>query len=671
MRILGHRMALMAMLATWPIFAQGPGSGVQLTDMDRSVRPQDDFFAYANGTWLRETQIPADRSRYGVDSLMEERSMLRRRALAEAARSASDPEARKVGDLYASFMDEAAIEARGIHALDAELHRIEAIKDPRDLAPAMARLDRIGVPVPLGGYVEPDSKNPGRYAFWITQGGLGLPDRDYYDSDDAKLAGMREQYRSHIRAMLTLARLDHADRRADAIFALETRIAAIEWKTVDRRDPRKSYNPRTPAELEHLAPAIAWKRFFAEEHLPHALPVLIARQPDYLAHLSEEVRATPLPVWKDYLRYRLLAATAPYLSHPFAEAEFAFSEGVLHGTPAMPERWKRGVELVDQLMGEAGGKMYVARYFPPEARIRAEQMVQTLLAVYRDSLGKVDWMGPATRAEAQAKLAALTIKIGYPDHWRDYGALSIASDDLVGNVQRAQAFEADRKRAQTAGPVDRAEWSMTVPTVDAYYEAGRNEMALPAGILQPPLFDPSADDAYNYGSTGATIGHEISHGFDSRGSRYDAKGDLRDWWTPDDRRAYDARTDLLVREFDGFEPIPGYHVNGTLTLPENIADLAGLEIAHAAYLRSLNGGQPPVIDGLTGDQRFFLGYAQSYLGKRRDELLIAQLKSNPHPPERYRVNGLVAHLQAFYDAFQVGPGDRMYIPPEQRAVLWR
>jgi predicted metalloendopeptidase len=535
----------------------------------------------------------------------------------------------------------------------------------------MAHLDRLDVPVPLGGYVDPDVHDPGHYAFWLSQGGLGLPDRDYYLSGEAKLAEIRTAYRRHLVKMLSLAGLPEADKRAEAILSLETRIAAIEWKAVDRRDPGKTYNPRGLAELARMMPAVDWKAYFAEQHLPARLPVVIAREPDYFTALSGLFETTPLPVWKDYLRLRLLSAAAPYLPKALAEEEFAFAEGVLHGTPVMPERWKRGCELIDQLLGEAGGKLYVERYFPPESRRRAGELVHNLLAAYEDGIRSADWMGGATRAEALAKLAALRVKIGYPDHWRDYGALVISPADLLGNVLRAKAFEADRKRAQTAGPVDRDEWSMTAPTVDAYYEPGRNEIALPAGILQPPLFDPEADDAYNYGSTGATIGHEISHGFDNRGSRYDAKGDLRDWWTAEDRRAYEAQTVRIVRQFDKFEPIPGIHVDGALTLSENIADLAGLEIAHAAYRKSLDGREAPVIDGLTGEQRFFLGYAQSYLGKRREELLMAQLKSNPHPPERYRVNGLVAHMQAFYDAFGAGSGDGMYLPPEERAVLWK
>jgi predicted metalloendopeptidase len=567
-------------------------------------------------------------------------------------------------------MDEAGIERAGTKSLRDEMARIDHVRRVRDLSAVMAHLDLIGVTSPISSYVYPDARQASRYAFWIDEDGLGLPDRDYYLSQDAKLADVRTKYRAHIAAMLRLVGDAAAEKEADNILALETKFARLHWAAVDARDPQKTYNVVDPAGLRKMAPAIDWTAFIAGEGLPHPLPKTIVRESDYLHGVSALLATTPLPVWKEYLRFRLLSASAPYLPKAFVDEDFAFNQQTLQGTPSNAERWKRGCELVDRLLGEASGKLYVARYFPAESKARALAMVGTLIDTYAARIRGLNWMSPATKAEALAKLQSMQVKVGYPDHWRDYSGLRIASGDLLGNVFRAQAFENARKHAQLSGPVDRSEWEMTTPTVDAYYSPGTNEITFPAGILQPPLYDPAADNAYNYGSTGATIGHEISHAFDNRGSQYDSKGNLRNWWTPEDHQRYKAETDKLVREFDAFEPLPGLHVNGALTLPENVADMAGLAIAYKAYVASLHGHAPPVIDGLTGPQRFFIGYAQSYLGKRREGLLMAQLKNNPHAPEKYRVNGAVMNLDSFYQAFDVKPGDAMYIPPEKRVSLW-
>ncbi|MCI4592051.1 M13 family metallopeptidase [Sphingobium sp. BYY-5] len=646
-------------------------SGVILQNMDPSVSPRADLFDYANGGWLRTVPIPADRSSYGVQQIMIDQSRSRLRAIAEAARTAGDPEARKVGALYASFMDESRIERAGIRPLQPELARIDAISNRHELASIMGRLDRIGMIVPISTYVAPDARDAQHYALWLSQNDLGLPGKDYYLSDGATYVDKRAKYRAHVEAMLSLAGDVAAPRHADAILSLETAIARLQWIPVDRRDPDKTYNPKLLAELNLLAPRFDWVAYFAASSLPPAASARsIARQPDYLAGVAGLTETVPLETWKAYFRYLLIAGTARYLPARFAAEDFAFNEAVLRGTKAQAERWKRGCELIDRLLGEATGKLYVARYFSPQAKANADLLVDNLFAAYRDHIQALDWMDPATKVQALAKLAAMNVKIGYPKGWRDYSALTIRPDDLIGNILRAQQFDYDRQHRRVGALVDREEWQMTVSTPDAYYSPQTNEIAFPAAILQPPLFDPEADDAFNYGSTGATIGHEMSHGFDNRGSRFDAAGNLRDWWTPADHVRYAARTALLVRQFDGFEPLPGEHVDGRLVLSENIADLAGLSIAWQAYLRTLQGRTPPVIDGLTGAQRFFLGYAQSYMGKRRDEAMLSLIKTNPHPPERYRVNGIVVHLPAFYAAFAVKPGDPMFLAEDQRAAIW-
>jgi putative endopeptidase len=647
-----------------------PISGIQTADMDKSVRPQDDLFQYANGTWLKNVPIPADRSSYGVDSLMVERSLLLQRDLIEAAQTASEAEARKVSDLYSSYMNEARVERLGTKPLRGELDRVAVLRRADEVPVLMAHLDRLGIGSPLAGIVRPDPKHSTQYAFSLSQGGLGLPDRDYYLSDDARLSGFRAKYREHVEKMLHLLGEAGPGTQADKILVLETAIAKIQWTRVANRDAQKTYNPETPAQLAQLAPAIDWQAYFTELGLTNPLPTLIVRQPDYLQGLSQLIQSTPIATWKSYFGYRLLSARAPYLPRVFVEEDFAFNEQVLKGTQQAPDRWKRGTRLVDRLMGEASGKLYVAKYFPPATKARIDELVRNLLKAYATSIDQLPWMSAATKVEAQAKLRKINVKVGYPDHWRDYSALLIVPDDLLGNLRRAQQFERNRKLAQLGGPIDRAEWNMSSPTVNAYYNPSMNEIVFPAGQLQPPTFDPAADDAFNYGSIGAVIGHEISHGFDDQGSQYDSDGNLRDWWTQEDHAKFKEKTELLIKEYDGFEPVPGFHVNGALTLGENIADIAGIEIAYKAYLASLNGRAAPVIDGMTADQRFYIGFAQSWLGKSRDESTIAQVKSDPHSPEKYRTNGVVIHMPTFYSAFAVTPADKMFIPPESRVTLW-
>jgi predicted metalloendopeptidase len=654
-----------AVLADSPLL-----SGIQTADMNKAVRAQSDFFEYANGAWLRKVQIPQDRSRYGVDVIMAEQSLVQLRELIEGARNSSDADARKVADLYDSFMDEARIEQQGVKPLQPELELIDAIKSADDIGPLMAQLERLGVATPIGIFVAQDAKQSTQYALWFSQGGLGLPDRDYYLSDDAKLLGFRTKYREHVAKMLTLLGDAHAGDEAARILALETAFAKIQWTRVANRDPQKTYNPQTLAQLKQLAPSIDWNSYLAKGGVPDTLPTMIVRQPDYLKGLSGLIKSTPLPTWKEYFRYQLLSGSAPYLTRALVDEDFAFTQGVLRDTPKNQERWKRGCELVDQLIGEASGKLYVAKYFPPKAKARVDDLVANLLKAYAQSVDQLSWMSEATKVEARAKLRKINVKIGYPRRWRDYSKLVISPTDLPGNVKRGVKFENDRKLAQLGGPIDRDEWQMTAPTVNAYYDPQLNEIVFPAGILQLPVFNPDAEGAFNYGATGATIGHEISHGFDDEGSQFDSDGNLRDWWTAEDHAKFKAKTDKLVAEYSRFEPVPGFHVNGELTLGENIADIAGIEIAYKAYIASLNGRAPPVIDGMSADQRFYIGYAQSWLSKTRDAALIELVKSNPHAPEKYRVNGVVVHMPSFYDAFAVKSGDKMYLRPEDRVTLW-
>lgn len=670
----GFLVTACAAILAVPAAAQGRSapvaSGIIAANIDAAVSPRRDLFEHANGTWLRTVAIPPDKVSYGVQQLMIDQVRFRQRSIAEAAIADRDPEARKVGALYASFMDERRIQSAGLAPLRAELTRIERIADRRDLARALGRLDRLGMTVPISTYVAPDAKDASRYALWLSQNDLSLPGREYYLEPGEEYRSKRAALRDHVAALLRLSGDAAARQNADAIVALETAIARLQWAPVDRRDPQKTYNPRSRAALVEMTPDFDWAAYFDGKELGRSQATIVARQPDYLAGVARLSADMPIQSWKAYLRYLLLSGTAPYLPARYADAHFGFTQGVLRGAEAPPERWIRAASLVDRLLGEAAGKLYADRHFSPASKARAEALVANLFTAYRARIEASDWMAPETRAAALAKLSAMTVKIGHPSRWRDYSALSISADDLIGNVLRAQAFEFDRQHRRVGAAVDRAEWQMTVPTPDAYFAPQTNEIVFPAGILQPPLFDAEADDAFNYGSTGATIGHEMSHGFDSRGSRYDAAGNLRDWWTAADRERFEAEAAKLVSQFDGFEPLPGLRVNGRLVLAESIADLAGLSVAWQAYLMTLNGREPPVIDGLTGAQRFFIAYAQSYLGKRRDDAMRALVTGNPHPPERYRVNGIVVHLDAFAAAFGVKPGDPMYLPGEQRARLW-
>ena len=661
--------------AAEPATPATPAAGIDTQYIDAGVRPQDDFFSYLNGNWLKTTEIPADKSSWGAFAKLRDDTLQQLRELVEAtAAHPANPrgsEAQKIADLYASFMDEKKLDALGARPLAGELNRIRAIKDKKAFPMLIAHLDRMGVATPYGIYVSPDAREATKYAVGVAQSGLGLPDRDYYlKKDDAKLAATLVKYQAHVAKVLGLAGDQHAAEHAQAIVALETALAEAQWTKVENRDPVKRYNKVPLAKLAELAPGYDWQHALAAAGVATKVDYVIVNQPSYLTAFARQLGSTDLATWKAYFEWQLLREASPFLSKDYADASFAFYGTVLTGVAEQEPRWKRGVRALEATLGEGLGKLYVAKYFPADRKARMDQLVQNLLASYRSSIDTLDWMGPDTKKEAQAKLAKFTPKIAYPNKWRDYGALAIVRGDLVGNMLRASEFEYNRNLAKLGKPIDREEWGMTPQTVNAYYNATKNEIVFPAAILQPPFFNAGADDAVNYGAIGAVIGHEISHGFDDKGSQSDGDGNLRDWWTKEDRANFKAKADAMVREYDAFSPLPGYHVNGALTLGENIADNSGIAIAYKAYQLSLHGQPAPVIDGLTGDQRFFMGFAQVWRSKVRDEQQIVLIKTDPHSPGRFRANGTLVNQPGFYEAFGVKPGDRMYVAPEQRIIIW-
>jgi predicted metalloendopeptidase len=646
-------------------------SGIDVKGMDKTMRAQDDFYQYLNGNWLKTTEIPADKPAYGSFTTLYDLSQDRLRAIVESSQaSADDANQRKIADLYASFMDEAGLEAKGVTPLTDEFARIDALTGSKEFGLLFAHYNAIGVGAPFDIAVHLDNKDSTKYVVDFGQSGLGLPDRDYYLSDDAKLKDIRGKYQAHVEKMLSLGGDAHAAADAAKIVALETELAKVQWTKVDNRDPLKVYNKVEIADLSKLAPDFDWSAYLAGAGITGKVDYVIISQPSYETAMSKLLAATPIDTWKIYFRWHLLHSYAPYLSKAFVDENFAFYGTALRGTPQNRLRWKRGVGLVENNMGEALGQMYVAKYFPPEDKARVQTLVQNLLAAFKQSIDTLDWMSPATKQAAQAKLAKFTPKIGYPDKWRDYSALQINKGDLVGNVMGGSLFEFDRNINKLGQPVDRSEWGMTPQTINAYYNPEMNEIVFPAAILQPPFFDPQADDAVNYGAIGAVIGHEISHGFDDQGAQYDGDGNLVDWWTKDDHANFAAKTKALVAEYSAFEPVAGFHLNGELTLGENIADNSGLAIAYKAYHISLGGKPAPVIDGMTGDQRFYAGFAQVWREKLRDNYAIELIKSDPHSIPVDRVMGTVVNQPGFYDAFGVKPGDKMYVAPDKRVLMW-
>jgi putative endopeptidase len=646
-------------------------SGIDLEFVDSSVRPQDDFYRHMNGKWLDSFEIPSDKSAYGAFNLIDDETQKQLRSIVDGlAQNASDPDARKLADLYASFMDEPRLESLRLKPLKQTFAEIDALKSKRDIPALIAKFNRTGIGAPLDFGVDQDAKDSTRYAVIVVQSGLGMPDRDYYLKDDAALKEARAKYLAHIEKMLHMAGQPDAHQSAAAILKLETAMADRQWTRVENRDPLKTYNRIPVADLPKLMPGYDWRAFLVSAEIAGKVDYVIVRQPTYLSALDTLLKDTPLPVLRSYFKWHALSTAAPYLSKDFVDERFAFTGTVLSGIPEIRPRWKRGVALLDGSLGEALGKLYVDKYFPPESKARMQALVHNLLETYSHDIETLDWMSETTRKGAQEKLAKLTTKIGYPDKWRDYSALKIDRGDLWGNVIRATRFESQRDIDKLGKPVDRTEWGMTPQTVNAYYNPVMNEIVFPAAILQPPFFDAQADEAVNYGGIGAVIGHEVSHGFDDRGSQYDADGNLRDWFAPEDHGKFAAKTQALVAQYDAYEPVPGYHVNGKLTLGENIADNSGLSIAFKAYHLALQGRTPPVIDGYTGDQRLYLGWAQVWRGKVREAEAMQRVKTDPHSPPAVRGTAPLLNQPGFYEAFDIKPGDRMYRAPSDRVSIW-
>jgi predicted metalloendopeptidase len=651
-------------------------SGLDSQYFDDSVRPQDDLYRHVNGKWLDSFELPADKSGYDQFYLISDRVEEQLHALIDDLQKKvdpTDPDQQKIADLYATFMDESAIETLGAKPLDAQLRQIDALKSWHDVPALIAHFNEIGATAPYTPTVHQDAHDPTQYVYDVAQDGLGMPDRDYYLLNDPKLKHTRDEYLAHIGRMLTLLGEKDAAGEAKAVLGLETALAKVSWTKVQNRDPVKTYNRVEIPKLAALAPGYDWSAYLGASGVQGKVEYLVISQPSYISGFNQLLQHTPVPAWKAYFRYHLVTHYAPYLSKAFVDENFAFQGRELSGTPQIRPRWKRGLRLIDGSIGEGLGKLYVARNFPPEAKARADALIRNLLAAFKSDIDKSDWMGPETRQKAQEKLAKFTTKIGYPDKPRDYSALRIDRGDLVGDVTRATEFEFRRNVNKLGKPLDRTEWGMTAPTVNAYYNPEFNEIVFPAAILQPPFFDPQADDAVNYGAIGAIIGHEISHGFDDQGSQYDGDGRLLaapGWFTAEDLQHFRDRTRSLVQQYAAYSPVPGYPINGELTLGENIADNSGLATAYQAYRLSLKDQPAPVIDGLSGDQRFFMGFAQAWRGKTRENMAIMLIKVDPHSPDRFR--GLLPerNQDAFYAAFDVKPEDKMYLAPEQRVHLW-
>ncbi len=651
--------------------------GIDLTAIDTNVKPGDDFFLYVNGKWLKTAQIPPDRSSTGSFQNLRIQS---EKDLGEIVADLDakpydklDVDEKKLRDLYDAFLDQKQIDERGLAPAQKDLDYIAGLKTLDDVATAMG-LPRLMEDGPFDVGISVDSKNPNAYAIDISQSGLGMPDRDYYLRDDKAIVATRDAYKKYLATMLNLAGLPDADKRADAIYALELQIAKVEWPNADRRDTDKTYNPMSFADLEKLAPDFPWKSYFAAAEIPLAAPhgerqVIVAEKSAF-PELAKIFAATPVDVWRDYLTVRYLTAFSPYLPKAFDAAQFAFYGTVIEGNPQQLDRATRGVHLLDGELGEALGKLYVAKFFSPEAKAHAEQLVGNLLKAYDADIRVLSWMTPATREKALEKLHKLTPHIGYPDKWRDYSAFAVTRDNLIGDIQAGAVYEWHRELQRIDNPVDKSEWFMTPPTVNANYDRSTNAIFFPAAILQPPFFDPNADDAINYGGIGAVIGHEISHGFDDQGSKYNGDGALADWWTPEDRKNFEAKTKALGAQYDSYEPLPGLHINGAFTMGENIADLAGITIAYKAYHISLGGKRAKKLDGYTGDQRFYLSFGQIWRTKIRDGALRAQILADPHSPAQFRVDGVTRNCDPWYAAFDVKPGAKYYLPPENRVHLW-
>ena len=654
-------------------------SGIELAEVDPQVRAQDDLYLHVNGKWLARTEIPADKG--GIDTFdqLYDATQENLRGIIQGLTTESldpataDPDRAKIADLHRSFMDEKTIEKRGLQPIAPQLARIAALRDASELPVLIGELSANGFTQPFAGRVHQDAKDPTQMVFDLSQDGLGMPDRDYYLLKDAKLTQIRADYLKHVGNMLALSGDGDAERDAGYVLDLETRLARAQWTKVASRDPVRAYNRLTSAGLQALTPRFDWKAYFKALGGVDVGGSLVVSQPSYVKEVGVLAATTPIMVWKAYLRWHVLSDMAPFLSKQVVDEHFAFYGTTLRGVPEQKPRWKRSVDLIDGSLGEALGKLYVARFFPPAAKQRMDELIKNLIAAYRADIDGLDWMSPETKAKAKEKLAKFTPKIAYPATWSDYSALQIDKTDLVGNVLRARAFEYQRSLHKLGKPVDRSEWDMTPQTINAYYNPEWNEIVFPAAILQPPFFNALADDAVNYGGIGGVIGHEISHGFDDEGSQYDGDGKLLGvpgWFTTEDMAKFKERTRGLVSQYAAYAPVPGFPINGELTLGENIGDNSGLVIALKAYRLALGGKAGPVMDGLTGEQRCFYSWARVWRSKTRDNQAIMGIKSDPHSPDQFRGRVPVMNLHEFHEAFATKEGDKMYLAPDKRLTLW-
>lgn len=652
--------------------APSVNSGIDISALDAGIRPADDLFRHLNGTWLATAEIPADRATAGSFMDLFDEAETKVRAIVES--SAADPqddEQRKIGDLYTSFMDVDRTEALGSEPLRADLALVDKVTDISGLVATLGAIERSGVAGMFGMYVSPDKGNPDRYLLTLVQGGIGLPDESYYRGD--QFAEIRSSYVRHIERMLGLAGIDDAAARAQRIVAHETKIAAAHWDRVECRDAQKTYNLLSRDNLDALATGFDWSTWANGAQVDAgAFDEVVVSQPSYFESLDALLTVEHLDGWLDWLRWQIVHAAAPYLSSPFVDENFDFYGRTLSGTAELRERWKRGVAFVEGTMGEAVGRIYVAENYPEAAKHRMDELIANLVEAYRQSISDLTWMSDQTKARALEKLGQFTPKVGHPEEWRDYSVLETTADDLLGNVKSGLTFGMERELAKLGGPIDRGEWFMTPQTVNAYYNPTMNEIVFPAAILRPPFFYADADDAANYGAIGAVIGHEIGHGFDDQGSQFDGTGALRDWWTDTDRAEFEKLTARLIGQYDNLSPdgADGQSVNGSLTIGENIGDLGGLSIALRAYWLALGETQAPVIDGLSGEQRFFFSWAQTWQAKVREQEVIRRLTVDPHSPPEFRCNQVVRNIDAFYEAFDVNEFDGLWLDPAERVKIW-
>jgi endothelin-converting enzyme/putative endopeptidase len=666
-----------------PVVAQDGEKATLVSGIDKSIisaklKPGDDFYQYANESWLGATDIPADRADYGIFAILDDETQAKVREIIEKVAAQPDAPAgsaaQKVGDFYRSYVNLDQRNQLGTAPIETLLEQLRGVKTPEELAGVMGKLQRLGVDMPLGAYVSVDARDSDQYTVYVSQAGLSLPDRDYYLVDEPRYAELQKELVKYAAEMLVAAKYPLAEGRtaeslAEQILAIEKRIAKEQWTKTENRDPVKTYNRVDGKKLAEMVAPFAWDAFRDGYAIP-ADQAIVVRQPSYFEALGELFGEFDLDAWKAYLTFHLIDGNASHLSEALELRSFQFHGTAVSGVDEQRPLWQRAVRATGSVLGELVGQLYVEQHFAPEAKRRMNELVENLKKAFAKRIESRPWMGEGTKKQALAKLAKFNTKIGYPDVWKSYDKLTIGTQSLASNMLAAADFEAQRDLDKLGGPIDRSEWFMTPQTINAYYNPTMNEIVFPAAILQPPFFNLRADDAVNYGGIGAVIGHEISHGFDDKGSKFDGEGNLRDWWTQNDRSEFEARAKGLVEQYNGYEPVDGMKINGELTLGENIGDLGGLSVAYDAYRLSLGDREAPVIDGLTGDQRFFFGWAQSWRRLYRDAEIRKRLLTDPHSPSKYRVNGIVRNMDAFYQAFDIKPGDALYLPPEQRVEIW-